>query len=67
MGLVTLPGTGIQYFSFSEEIQAIAGKFLGFIFNISGGWLLVIGTITIIFIALGVLYRIRNEAQEVMR
>lgn len=64
MGLVTLPGTEIQYFSFSEEIQAVSVKFFEFIFNLSGGWILLITAFSIIFIAAGILYRIAQEIEE---
>lgn len=64
MGLVTIPGTEIQYFSLSEEITAIATKFFGFILGVSPGWILLITTISLVFIILGVFYRMQLEIKK---
>jgi hypothetical protein len=64
MGLVTLPGTQIQYFSFSEEVQAIGAKFFAFIFNITPGWILFITAISLAFIILGVFYLAKREIKQ---
>lgn len=65
MGLVTLPGTELQYFSFSEEIQAIGSMFFDFVVNISPGWLLFILCISIAFIIIGIFFRMAREIDEV--
>lgn len=64
MGLVTLPGTEIQYFSFSEEVQAIGAKFFDFIVNISPGWILLITAISLAFIIIGVVVMLKTKIQE---
>lgn len=64
MGLVTLAGTNIQYFSLSEEIQAIVVKFLDFIINVSPGWILFITAVTMAFIIAGVIYRLKTEIEN---
>lgn len=64
MGLVPLPGLGIEYFSFSEEIQSLTAMFFEFIVNISTGWVILITAFTIVFIAVGVIYRLGTEIKE---
>lgn len=69
MGLVTLPGTylgtTIQFFSLSEEVINITGKFLEFIINISPAWILLITGVSIAFITGGILYRIAKEIDAI--
>ncbi len=65
MGLVIIPGTQLQYFSLSEEITAIATKFFAFIFGIGPGWLILITAISLVFILLGVFYRLNAEIREI--
>lgn len=64
MGLLTLPGTEIQYFSFSEEIQAVGVKFFEFIVNISYGWVITVLGFSVVFIVAGILYRMAKEIDE---
>lgn len=66
MGLITLPGTSIQYFSFSEEVFAIATKFLNFVFSISTVWIIMILAFSLAFLIAGIFYRIANEVDEVV-
>lgn len=64
VGIVTISGTNIQYFSLSEEIIAIATLFFDFILNLAPGWLLFITAISVFLIILGVYVRIKTEVTE---
>ena len=61
MGLQYLPDLNIQYFSLREEIQEIVIQFLMFIKNVSPGWIVFITAISVAFIVVGVVYRMREE------
>lgn len=67
MGLVTLPVLGIQYFSFSEEIQALMAKALIFIENIAPVWIILILGVTLAFLAAGVFYRFAVETEGLFK
>lgn len=67
MGLVTLPGTEIQYFSFSEEVIQIASNFFKFVLNVSPGWIIFITTMSIAFVLIGIVVRLKMEAQGLAR
>ena len=64
MGLITLAGTNIQYFSLSEEVQAIVVKFLDFILNVTPGWIIFITAISMAFIIAGVIFRLKTEIED---
>jgi type II secretory pathway component PulF len=63
MGLVTL-ASGLQYFSFSEELQLITTKVFAFIFSFSPVWFLMIIGFTLVFIIIGVIYLVGKEVGE---
>jgi type II secretory pathway component PulF len=65
MGLVTL-ASGLQYFSFSEELELITTKVFQFIFSFSPYWFVIIGGFSIAFIVAGVLYLVAKETRDVV-
>lgn len=67
MGLVTLPGTSLQYFSLSEEVSVIVSKFMEFILTLSPAWILFVFAITICFVAAGVFLRVKRELRGIAR